>query len=102
MKILRVRLDAELGEGLDRLKIERHVNLSAWVRALIRPALAEQLGTAPGSVGTLPPSAPEPSPARDGPGTGDGPGSDSRVASRVPRGQYLGIALPGRHPQAPR
>ena len=45
MKILRVRLDAELGEGLDRLKIERHVNLSAWVRSLIRPALAEQLGT---------------------------------------------------------
>ena len=62
MKILRVRLDAELGAGLDRLKIERHVNLSAWVRSLIRPALAEQLGTAPGSVGTLPPSAPEPPP----------------------------------------
>ena len=59
MKILRVRLDAELGEGLDRLKTERHVNLSAWVRSLIRPALAEQLGTASGSVGTLPPSAPE-------------------------------------------
>ena len=62
MKILRVRLDAELGEGLDRLKTERHVNVSAWVRSLIRPALAEQLGTAPGSVGTLPPSAPEPPP----------------------------------------
>ena len=44
MKILRVRLDAELGEGLDRLKTERHVNLSAWVRSLVRPALAQQLG----------------------------------------------------------
>ena len=62
MKILRVRLDAELGEGLDRLKTERHVNLSAWVRSLIRPALAQQLGTARGAVGTLPPSAPEPPP----------------------------------------
>ena len=60
MKLLRVRLDAELGEGLDRLKTERHVNVSAWVRSLIRPALAQQLGSAPGSVGTLPPSAPEP------------------------------------------
>ena len=64
MKILRVRLDAELGEGLDRLKTERHVNLSAWVRSLIRPALVQQLGRDRGSVGTLPPSAPEsPTPA---------------------------------------
>ena len=63
MKLLRVRLDAELGEGLDRLKAERYVNLSAWVRSLIRPALAQQLGTARGSVGTLPPAtAPEPEP----------------------------------------
>ena len=59
MKILHVRLDAELGEGLDRLKTERHVNLSAWVRSLIRPALAEQLGPDRGAVGTLPPPAPE-------------------------------------------
>ena len=101
MKILRVRLDAELGEGLDRLKTERHVNLSAWVRSLIRPALAAQLGTARGSVGTLPPSAPEPPPPATGPGTGDGPGAAPWVESLVPRGQYLGIALPGRHPQAP-
>ena len=73
MKILRVRLDAELGAGLDRLKIERHVNLSAWVRSLIRPALAEQLGTAPGSVGTLPPPAPKsPAPAPE-PKTAPGP-----------------------------
>ena len=63
MKILRVRLDTELGEGLDRLRTERHVNLIAWVRSLIRPALAEQLGTARGAVGTLPPPAPE-SPSR--------------------------------------
>ena len=67
MKILRVRLDAELGEGLDRLKTERHVNLSAWVRSLIRPALAEQLGTARGSVGALPPSAPESPPPATAP-----------------------------------
>ena len=67
MKILRVRLDAELGEGLDRLKAERYVNVSAWVRALIRPALAQQLGTAPGSVGTLPPSTPESPPPATAP-----------------------------------
>ena len=74
MKILRVRLDAELGEGLDRLKTERHVNLSAWVRSLIRPALAEQLGTARGAVGTLPPPAPKsPAPAPE-PKTGLAPG----------------------------
>ena len=75
MKILRVRLDAELGEGLDRIKTERHVNLSAWVRSLIRPALAEQLGTARGLVGTLPPPAPEAPapPAAQEPKTASGP-----------------------------
>lgn len=65
MKFLRVRLDEELGEGLDRLKIERHVNLSAWVRSLIRPALAEQLETPPGWVGTLPPPPESPPPPTD-------------------------------------
>ena len=75
MKILRVRLDAELGEGLDQLKTERHVNLSAWVRSLIRPALAEQLGTARGAVGTLPPPAPKSPapPAAPEPKTDPGP-----------------------------
>ena len=73
MKILRVRLDAELGEGLDRLKTERHVNLSAWVRSLIRPALAEQLGRDRGSVGTLPPSASKSPPPATEPETAPGP-----------------------------
>ena len=64
MKVLRVRLDAELGASLDRLRTERHVNLIAWVRSLIRPALAEQLSLTPGAVGT----APEPTPpAADSP-----------------------------------
>ena len=58
MKILRVRLDEQLGTGLDRLKTERHVNVSSWVRSLIRPALAEQLSLSPEAVGT----APEPTP----------------------------------------
>ena len=58
MKILRVRLDEELGTDLDRLKTERHVNVSSWGRSLIRPALAEQLSLTPGAVGT----APEPTP----------------------------------------
>ena len=104
MKILRVRLDAELGEGLDRLKTERHVNVSAWVRSLIRPALAEQLGTARGSVGALPPSAPESPPPATAPGTGAGSSSwaDPWVESLEALGWLLGITLPGRHPQAPR
>ena len=64
MKILRVRLDEQLGTGLDRLKTERHVNVSSWVRSLIRPALAEQLSLSPEAVGT----APEPTPpAADSP-----------------------------------
>ena len=63
MKILRVRLDAELGEGLDRLKTERHVNVSSWVRSLIRPALAEQLSNTPGAVGTVPEPTPGPAAA---------------------------------------
>ena len=59
VKLLRVRLDDELGAALDRLKTERHVNLSAWVRSLLRSALVVQLQNTPGSVGTLPePTAP--------------------------------------------
>ena len=74
MKILRVRLDEQLGTGLDRLKTERHVNLSAWVRSLIRPALNEQLGSAPGTVGTLPASASESPPPGPGPEPETDPG----------------------------
>ena len=60
MKILRVRLDEQLGTGLDRLKTERHVNVSSWVRSLIRPALDEQLSLTPGAVGTAPEPTPPP------------------------------------------
>ena len=72
MKILRVRLDEQLGTGLDRLKTERHVNVSSWVRSLIRPALDEQLSLTPEPWGRprnprhqrprppVPPSAPLP------------------------------------------
>ena len=38
MKMLRVRLDDGPLEGL---KWERHVNVSAWVRSLIRAGLAK-------------------------------------------------------------
>ena len=72
MKILRVRLDAELGEGLDRLKTERHVNLSAWVRSLIRPALGRATGEGSRTGGDAPavrsrvsPPAPAPEPETD-------------------------------------
>ena len=109
MKILRVRLDAELGEGLDRLKTERHVNLSAWVRSLIRPALAKQLIAARGSVGTLPPPAPKsPAPAPE-PKTAPGwspwkleDGSwgsrfdgDTRALPDDPVGRVIGVTTKG-------
>ena len=54
MKLLRVRLDKELDVALERLKKERHVNISSWVRA----ALKHELHT--GAV--VPDSAPEPPP----------------------------------------
>ena len=42
MKILSVRLDDHLAAALERLKIERDVKLSAWIRCLIRDALDPQ------------------------------------------------------------
>ena len=103
MKTLRVRLDAELGEGLDRLKTERHVNVSSWVRSLIRPALAEQLSLTPGAVGT----APEPTPPPSAPLPGWRPwsledgswgsrfGGDTRALPDDLVGQVIGVTTKG-------
>lgn len=57
--LLRVRLDPQLGNRLSRLRKERDINVSAWVRRLIRNALdyelpAEDQHTAPASTAPLP------------------------------------------------
>ena len=57
--LLRVRLDPELGARISRLRNERDINVSAWVRRLIRNALdyelpAEDQETAPATAAPLP------------------------------------------------
>ena len=58
MKLLRVRLPTDLDAALERLKKERHVNVSSWVRAALRAALKHKLQI--GAV--VPDSAPVPPP----------------------------------------
>lgn len=58
--LLRVRLDPQLGKRINRLRNERDINVSAWVRRLIRNALDSELPdenkeTAPATV-AMPPS----------------------------------------------
>ena len=58
--MLRVRLPADLDVALDRLKTQRHVNVSSWVRAALRAALKHEL-----HVGArVPDSDPPPPPDR--------------------------------------
>ena len=60
--MLRVRLPADLDAALERLKKERHVNVSSWVRAALRAALKHEL-----QIGARVPDsdpAPTPPPAR--------------------------------------
>ena len=57
--LLRVRLDPQLGARINRLRNERDINVSAWVRRLIRNALdcqlpAENKETAPVTADPLP------------------------------------------------
>ena len=54
--MLRVRLPADLDVALERLKNQRHVNVSSWVRAALRAALKHELNI--GAV--VPDSAPVP------------------------------------------
>ena len=56
--MLRVRLPADLDVALERLKNQRHVNVSSWVRAALRAALKHELHV--GAV--VPDSAPDPTP----------------------------------------
>ena len=59
MKSLRVRLDPDLERALDRLRNHHHVNVSAWVRGLMRVALANVPKHVPG-VTTARPDRPAP------------------------------------------
>jgi len=56
--MLRVRLSDDLDVALDRLKNQRHVNVSSWVRAALRAALKHELHIG----AAVPDSAPEPPP----------------------------------------
>lgn len=46
--LLHVRIPAELHNGLCRLRSERHINVSSWLRATIKNALARE-GVLPNS-----------------------------------------------------
>ena len=56
--MLRVRLTDDLDVALERLRKHRHVNVSAWVRSVLRAALNDELHVGPG----VPGKAPEPPP----------------------------------------
>ena len=62
-KSLLIRLPPELHDALTQLRTQRHVNLSAWIRAAIQNAL-EQEGVIIGDTGAtqLPGPAPDPIP----------------------------------------
>lgn len=45
--LIQVRVDAELRRRLTQLRTEHHVNLSAWLRALIARELDRELGPEP-------------------------------------------------------
>ena len=66
--MLRVRLPDNLDVALDRLKKERHVNVSSWVRAALQEALKHEL-----QIGA--PVPPPPPALLSAPIPGGGPGS---------------------------
>ena len=58
MRIFRVLLDEDLDRALGYLDSERDVNVSAWVRSLLRAGLAEHQGDAAPVVALLPETPP--------------------------------------------
>lgn len=58
--MLRVRLTDDLDAALERLKNQRHVNVSSWVRAALRAALKHELlvGAMVPDSAPVPPSPP--------------------------------------------
>ena len=60
-KSLLIRLPPDLHDALSRLRAQRHVNISAWVRATLKSAL-EQEGMLIGGTGATQPPEPAASP----------------------------------------
>ena len=57
-EVLQIRVEPALRERLARLRAERHVNISAWLRALISEALDRELGHPAASAPQAGPEAP--------------------------------------------
>ena len=72
--MLRVRLPDNLDVALDRLKKERHVNVSAWVRAALQEALKHEL-----QIGA---PVPPPPALLSAPIPGGGPGSTKGTGAK--------------------
>ena len=71
-KSLLIRLPPDLHDALTRLRTERHINISAWVRSLLARELARELGPdrdppIPLSPPPPPRPAPPPPPSLDAP-----------------------------------
>ena len=61
-KSLLIRLPADLHDALTRLRTERHINISAWLRSLLARELARELGPDRYPPTPLPPPSPLPPP----------------------------------------
>ena len=83
-----LRLPPDIHDALTRLRTERHVNISAWIRATLKSAL-EREGMLIGDTGaTQPPGlAPDPLPR-----LASSPPGQWRVGFHLPR-RYLWAAL---------
>ena len=61
-KSLLIRLPPDLHDALTRLRTERHINISAWLRSLLARELARELGPDRHPPTPLPPPSPLPPP----------------------------------------
>ena len=92
-KSLLIRLPPDLHDALTRLRTERHINISAWLRSLLARELARELGP-----DRDPPTPPSPAIAAASADTGTTPrsgrgGSAPRLAAPPPRQRGLGLHL---------
>ena len=58
--LIQFRVEPELRQRLDRLRAERHINISAWLRSLLMRELDRELG--PDGDPPTPPPPPRPAP----------------------------------------
>ena len=89
-KSLLIRLPPDLHDALTRLRTERHINISAWVRSLLARELARELGPDRDPPIPLPP-APPPRPAPPLPPSLEAPLPG--LAAPPPRQRGLGLHL---------